>query len=508
MSAIRRSGSIAFGTNTFGESASSPARPRGGRGNGALVPDARRHVGASSGNDRPASGANSAPDADRAVPRRWSRGRSDRARLTGRCRRLGERSDRRFVATAATIALLLVTLARDLLRADRHPSRAVASRSGDVAGLRTCRCTAATPPAPARCRGPVHRDRQRSCGASRLGNTRASPVVADGVVYVAGTEALVAVDATTGAELWRPPSRPLVHAGHRGWGRLRRKRRAVRLRAERRRRQRALALRRDADRSDRSAPHRDPDSVIVYSAPVVVDGVVFVEAMGDIANDLIADLLAIDAATGEARWRVTLAEHRALSSPAVVDGVAYFATGAVGLVYALDAATGAERWHVNQVAITEVAAPAVADGVVYVGNNLGDLLPSTRPRAPRGGRSRPAASAPSNRRSPSLPASSTPARRPAGSSRSTRRRGARGGRSSSAAQPLASPALVDGVLYVNSQDGTVSAVDTGTGAVLWSVEAGGGYSSPAVVGGMIYLVDGDGFLVALGTPGQAMRDAN
>ena len=55
-----------------------------------------------------------------------------------------------------------------------------------------------------------------------------------------------------------------------------------------------------------------------------------------------------------------------LSSPAVSNGVVYFASGD-GYVYAVDAASGTLRWKYQTGDVIH-ASPAIADGVVYIGS--------------------------------------------------------------------------------------------------------------------------------------------
>ena len=54
--------------------------------------------------------------------------------------------------------------------------------------------------------------------------------------------------------------------------------------------------------------------------------------------------------------------------------------------------------------------------------------------------------------------------------------------------PLSSPAVVNGVVYIGSGDGNVYALDASTGATLWSYDTGDpAQSSPAVVNGVVYI---------------------
>ena len=60
-----------------------------------------------------------------------------------------------------------------------------------------------------------------------------------------------------------------------------------------------------------------------------------------------------------------------------------------------------------------------------------------------------------------------------------------------------SPAVVNGVVYIGSDDGKLWALDAATGAPIWSQPTGGMVrSSPAVVGGIVYIGSNGGNLLA------------
>ena len=64
--------------------------------------------------------------------------------------------------------------------------------------------------------------------------------------------------------------------------------------------------------------------------------------------------------------------------------------------------------------------------------------------------------------------------------------------------PVSSPAVVNGVVYVGSDDFNVYALNANTGAKLWSSATGGPvYSSPAVADGVVYVSSNDGNVYAL-----------
>ncbi|HEX6685167.1 MAG TPA: carboxypeptidase regulatory-like domain-containing protein [Candidatus Limnocylindrales bacterium] len=101
-------------------------------------------------------------------------------------------------------------------------------------------------------------------------------------------------------------------------------------------------------------------------SPAVAGGLVFT------GGGLDGGIHALDAATGQQRWQVpTPGRLTVYTSPSVVDGVVYAATGPTedreDTVFALDAATGRQLWATD-VGTSVFAGPAVAGGLVIVGN--------------------------------------------------------------------------------------------------------------------------------------------
>jgi outer membrane protein assembly factor BamB len=157
------------------------------------------------------------------------------------------------------------------------------------------------------------------------------------------------------------------------------------------------------------------------SAPAVVDGVVYVG--GD------SMLSALDASTGQERWRAAI--QGTAGSPAATDGVVYVATLADHL-YAIDAATG--RWHWRKEIGGLHGDPAVADGGVYVA------------AVARGG---------SNSHHDFVIAVSTAA-------------GDERWREEIVGGAESPPAVSDGAVYVAQRYGGVVALDAATGAARWN----------------------------------------
>jgi len=204
-----------------------------------------------------------------------------------------------------------------------------------------------------------------------------SPVWSDGVIYFGGDDGnIYAVDATTGRQIWKQatggpvPSTPAVVGGtvyavsYDGkLYALAAETGAVRWKfatgGERRFEAKGLN-----GLQPRNQTVADPFDVFL-SSPVVAQGAVYFGS-GD------GHLYAVDAASGELRWKFQTGDvvH---ASPAFADGVLYFGSWD-SYFYAVEAATGKEKWRFhggedavfhNQVGFQ--SSPAVANGAVYTG---------------------------------------------------------------------------------------------------------------------------------------------
>lgn len=204
-----------------------------------------------------------------------------------------------------------------------------------------------------------------------------SPIHFDGVIYFGGDDGNVyAVDAASGHQIWKRstggpvPASPAIagdvlyvgsydgkfYALDRRTGAPRWK-----FATEGERRFEAKGLHGLQPKQQTIA---DPFDVFL-SSPVVADGTVYFGS-GD------GNLYALDAATGDLRWKFRTGDvvH---ASPAYADGVVYFGSWD-SYFYAVDARTGAQKWRFhggedplihNQVGFQ--SSPAVVDGVVYTG---------------------------------------------------------------------------------------------------------------------------------------------
>jgi outer membrane protein assembly factor BamB len=286
----------------------------------------------------------------------------------------------------------------------------------------------------------------------------ASPAVVDGRVYV-GTLGgqLCALDAETGAVLWRRPVDALP--GDTVWTSPAVANGVVYFAANR---PFAVLYALDAA-TGATVWTASPNLSIVIASPTVADGVVYLAY-----ND--HSIVALDAATGATRWTAD-AGAGMYSSPAVASGSLYVAVHNRG-VLALDAGTGAQRW-LAPMAGPQWSSPAVADRTVYVGSRDDERL-----YAFAAATGAPIWSAPLG------------------------------------AWVHSSPAVAGRRVYVGGNDGRLHARDARTGQQLWAAElapSGGIFSGPTVANGVVYATSGqgDGKLYAVdAVTGQVLFNAH
>lgn len=107
---------------------------------------------------------------------------------------------------------------------------------------------------------------------------------------------------------------------------------------------------------------------VVHTSPAVVGGTVYVGSWDSV-------LYAIDAESGQKRWSFQAGTDPVVhnqvgfqSSPAVVDGTVYVGCRDAH-VYAIDAVTGRKKWDYPTSKSWVIGTPAVRGGVVYVGTS-------------------------------------------------------------------------------------------------------------------------------------------
>jgi outer membrane protein assembly factor BamB len=274
-----------------------------------------------------------------------------------------------------------------------------------------------------------------------LSDVQSSPAVVNGVVYFGSDDNNVyAVNATTGARLWRYTtggyvnSSPAVVNGvvYFGSGD-----------------NNVYAL----NASTGGLLWKQANGGSGAFSPAVANGVVYIGDGGSIS--------ALNAGTGALLWRyasiVSFVSFLSASPPAVENGVVYFGT-IDGYVYALNASTGAKLWS-TIIADGVYSSPAVANGVVFISgsssveNTLHALNANTGAQL----------------------------------------------WSSKVGPNEGTVAVANGVVYVCSEfDGMVYALNANTGTKLWSSATSGAVmSSPAVANGVVYIAGCCGNVYAL-----------
>ena len=290
------------------------------------------------------------------------------------------------------------------------------------------------------------------------GTPAASPVVANGVVYIGSpdSEAIVyALDASTGEKLWSYQANVgladsvAVENGMVYVGSLD---------------DNVYAL----NASTGALVWMYVTDGVIQSSPAVANGVVYVGTQ--LQNTFAGTVYALNASTGAKLWSYTT-EGIVISSAAVANGVVHISDGGLtvpsgmdghGRLYALNASTGAKLWSYTAEG-PGISSAAVANGVVYITSYVANMSGHVYALNASTG-----LQLWSFQTEPGLPSS---------------------------------PAVANGVVYILSYAGTVYALNASTGAELWSyapVSLGNGFgSSPAVANGVVYLEGRDATLYAL-----------
>lgn len=278
-----------------------------------------------------------------------------------------------------------------------------------------------------------------------LGGPISYPLISGGKVYVvvggAAGPRLFALDGKTGASVWGPSSL----AGSSGW----------------------------------AAAAEDGGRVFALDA----DGV----------------LTAFDAASGAARFRITLPGGAgAFSAPPTATGGLVFITGggATTTVFAVDGTTGAIRWS-QPIAGPSHASPAVSPSGVYVTAGCGqawDFAPATGALLWRRLASCASSSSGSSGRTPLLAGGRLLVRDLSGNLFLDAQSGA-----VISGTFVAGPApAVDGALGLFLSGSTLRAQAVPSGTVAWQFVGDGALrSAPIAAGGFVYLASGSGLVYAL-----------
>jgi eukaryotic-like serine/threonine-protein kinase len=240
-----------------------------------------------------------------------------------------------------------------------------------------------------------------------------------------------------------------------------------------------------------------PVSDVIYASPVLANGLLY-----DITFDT-GQLFALNAGTGAVVWQQTLQGQFFVAAPAVVGNVLYVGVGFytpyyTGAVYAVNALNGQILWSNGNVHAVQTA-PTVGNGLVYVADDFGVIS---------------ALDASTGQIQWSYNTNTSQGTGSAGAlvngvlymgvSQFLFALNASDGtlvwRQEMSAFTASSPAVQNGVVYMNSADGGVYAFDAATGAAIWHHAIRVGYgNSLSIANGSVYLCGYEGApgLVAL-----------
>jgi len=268
-----------------------------------------------------------------------------------------------------------------------------------------------------------------------------SPVVVDGVVYIATMDGVYAVNAYTGEQIWKTTE---------GWD-------------------------------------------FFVSTPAVSDGILYVGSMVE------HRLYAFRTSDGQLLWQYTTSNY-VNSSPAVY-GNTVFVGGRDGYLYALNAATGTLRWKFNG-GDDMTSSPVVHNGVVYTSCHNGNVFALD---AASGSLiwNHTAATLQSGYSSPTFSNGKIYLSAGNGVFALNATNGSELWHFTTTDQYAmqASPTVVGGVVYVGGSDGNLYALDATSGSEIWRYNTGSPIVSTATIDhGVLYVGLRAGAIIALGSP--------
>ena len=305
-----------------------------------------------------------------------------------------------------------------------------------------------------------------------------SPVLAGDMIYVGGDNGLFAIDARTGTQRWyfatehTVESSPAVVEGLVYFGG------------------------KDGylyclDAQTGVERWRFETAGMIITSPLVADGFVyFVSYDGNVYS--------VDALSGEEEWRFLIEGTEYVSSPAISDGLVVVGSGNLdgGYLYGIEAESGALEWR-HQVAGSIGSTPAIVDGVAYFGSDDGYAYALNIDTVKRDWR------LPTDKLIRSSPGVID------GVAYFGNRLGNLYAFDVIAGEQIwsietgdwvdSSPSFADGKIYVGTKKRRLFVVEPSDGSVIWEYQMGASITtSPLVVDGVIYFAARDGFLYAIG----------
>lgn len=233
----------------------------------------------------------------------------------------------------------------------------------------------------------------------------------------------------------------------------------------------------------------------IESSPTVVNGVVYIGSYSGC-------IYALNANNGAMVWSFQTG-GLVFSSPAVINGVIYIGSGG-GYVYALNATTGGTIWAFRT-ADTIYASPAVVNGFVYVNSDNGTLLAINAATGTEVWRACFGAGDHADD-SPAVAYGTVYVGARNGYYAFNASNGSQLWSFSTTHSPrqttgyvYSSPSVAGGTVYYGSFDSYLYALNASTGQPIWAYLTGGFlFSSPTIVDGVVYVGSYDGRIYALG----------
>ena len=282
-----------------------------------------------------------------------------------------------------------------------------------------------------------------------------SPAIANGVIFVGGSDTIYALDANTGKENWEFASHGsisspavvngIVYAGSVD--------------------DNLYAL--DANTGKQVWSFKTAGNI--SSSPAISNGIVYIISNNDTWTD---DLYALDASTGESKWSVPLDFAGFPTDSVISNGIIYISEPSLSKILAISATTGKKEWEISG-DLWDPTIPAVSNGLIFIGS-----IAQT---------------------SDAVDMNNNPVLYDKRLYAFDETTGNMKWRFTGGGFMQSSPVVSNGIVYSGGDDGNLYAIDAATGKEKWHYSLGGAVTTdPLPSNGVIYVGCDDGDFIAIG----------
>jgi outer membrane protein assembly factor BamB len=207
----------------------------------------------------------------------------------------------------------------------------------------------------------------------------------------------------------------------------------------------------------------------ISSSPAISNGIVYIISNNDTWTD---DLYALDASTGESKWSVPLDFAGFPTDSVISNGIIYISEPSLSKILAISATTGKKEWEISG-DLWDPTIPAVSNGLIFIGS-----IAQT---------------------SDAVDMNNNPVLYDKRLYAFDETTGNMKWRFTGGGFMQSSPVVSNGIVYSGGDDGNLYAIDAATGKEKWHYSLGGAVTTdPLPSNGVIYVGCDDGDFIAIG----------